>query len=298
MEITAQDNPLPRLNKGRQPPVFTQSKMTRGTQDKGLKVVMHSYYKSLLGRQYSARPQLDPNVIRLGNTLTVEQQMKLCAPFTDQKIKSAMFSIPNTKSPGPDGFNSGFFKATWPITREFVREVIQHFFSTSTMPSFLGETKLVLHPKVPNPTNAREFRPISCCNVIYKSIAKLLCVRLKEVLPSLIHQNQGACVKERELLFNILIFQDSARGYSRQGVSPRCIMKIDLQKAFDSIHGVFLRELLYHLKFPTHFTKWIMACISSVTYRLNISGQQGDSFVGGKALSKETLYPYCFLSYL
>ena len=73
------------------------------------------------------------------------------------------------------------------------------------MLGFLGETKLVLLPKTPNPTHAKEFRQISCCNVIYKCIAKLLCVRLKEVLPHLIHQNQGVFVKEMELLLNILI---------------------------------------------------------------------------------------------
>ncbi|KAJ8419799.1 hypothetical protein Cgig2_030528 [Carnegiea gigantea] len=180
-----------------------------------VKEVMYKYYKNLLGRQCSVRQQLDPNVIGIGNTLTVEQQLKLCAPFTDQEIKSVMFLIPNTKSLGPDGFCSGFFKATWHITGELLRGIIHHFSIIGLMLSFLGETKLVLLPKVLNPTQVKEFRPISCCNVIYKCIAKLLCTRLKEVLPHLIHQYQGAFVKERELLFNIFICQDIAKGYSR-----------------------------------------------------------------------------------
>ncbi|KAJ8438353.1 hypothetical protein Cgig2_015280 [Carnegiea gigantea] len=194
--------------------------------------------------------QLDPQVIVTGNTLTVEQQLKLCTPFTDQEIKTVMFSIPNIKSPDSDGFSSGFFKVTWQMTGEIVREVIQQFFHTGIMPSFLGETKLVMLPKAPNPTHAKEFRPISCCSVIYKCITKRLCLRLIEVLPHLIHQNEGAFIKEMELLFNILICQVITRGYSRKGVSPRCIMKIDLQKAFDSVHWDFLKELLHHLKFP------------------------------------------------
>jgi len=48
-----------------------------------VKEVMYKYYKRLLGRQHTARQQLDPNVIGLGNTLIVEQQLKLCAPFTE-----------------------------------------------------------------------------------------------------------------------------------------------------------------------------------------------------------------------
>jgi len=164
----------------------------------------------------------------MGHTLTVDQQLKLCAPFTDQEIKSVMFSTPNTKSAGLDGFSSSFFKPTWHITGDLVRGIIEHFFQTGQMLGFLGETKRVLIPKVSNPTHAKEFRPISYCNVVYKCVAKLLCMRLKEVLPYLIHQNQGVFVKEMELLFNILICQDIAIGYSRKGISPRCIMKIDL----------------------------------------------------------------------
>jgi len=152
------------------------------------------------------------------------------------------------------------------------------------MSSFLGETKLVLIPKTPNPTSANDFRPILCCNVIYKCIAKLLCLRLKEVLPHLIHQNQGAFVKGRELLFNILMCQDIVRGYSRKGISPRCIMKIDLKKAFDSVHWGFLEDWLHHLKFPQPFVSWVLACIKSVTFRVHVNGMQGESFGGGRGL--------------
>ena len=172
----------------------------------------------------------------MGKVLSIEQQLGLCAPFSDNDIKNALFSIPHTKSPGPDGFSSGFFKSTWHITGGMVTNAVRHFLSASKLPDFLGETKLVLLPKVPSPSHAKDFRPISCCNVIYKCIAKLLCMRLKQVLPHLIHQNQAAFIEGRELLFNVLTCQDLVRGYNRKGISPRCIMKIDLHKAFDSIH--------------------------------------------------------------
>ena len=63
-------------------------------------------------------------------------------------------------------------------------------------------------------------------------------------------------------------------------------MMIDLQKTFDSIHWEFLKELLYHLKFPIQFITWIMACITSVTYRVNVNGQQGEAFAGGRGLKQ------------
>ncbi|KAJ8420996.1 LOW QUALITY PROTEIN: hypothetical protein Cgig2_023910 [Carnegiea gigantea] len=116
MVMTIQDTFLPKSSKGKLPLIFTPFKMTKDKQGKDVKEVIHQYYKGLLGNQLTVRQQIDPKVIAKGNTLIVEQQVNLCTPFTDQEIKSVMFSIPNTKSPPPDGFSSGFFKTTWHIT--------------------------------------------------------------------------------------------------------------------------------------------------------------------------------------
>jgi len=78
-----------------------------------------------LGEHDSQRRQIDPHVISIGNTLIVEQQLAMCAPFIKKDIKIAIFSTPNTKSPDPDGFSSGFFKTTWHITGGLVNDAIQ-----------------------------------------------------------------------------------------------------------------------------------------------------------------------------
>ena len=88
----------------------------------------------------------------MGNILTIKQQLALCALVSKKDIKAALFSIPNTKSPGLDGFYSGFFKSTWHIIGGIVKDAIQHIFHTRKMPEFLRETKFVLLPKVQQPT--------------------------------------------------------------------------------------------------------------------------------------------------
>ena len=57
------------------------------------------------------RTNIDLQVMELGQGLTIEQQTMLCQPFEDSEIKKVLFSIPNHKSPDPDGYNNGFYKA-------------------------------------------------------------------------------------------------------------------------------------------------------------------------------------------
>lgn len=130
------------------------------------------------------------------------------------------------------------FKSTWDQTGPLACSALQDFFKIATMPREVSATKLILIPKIQNPQHANEFCPISCCNVIYKCIMKLICQQIKEVLPAIIHPSQGAFVNSRELLYNVLICQDLGRG------KPRCLLQIDIQKAFDFVHWGFLIDML------------------------------------------------------
>ena len=73
--------------------------------------VMHHYYQNFLGTYTTGHP-LEPQVINQGHSLTLEQQMDMCNPFSEAKIKQELFFILGIKSPGPDGYNSTFFQAT------------------------------------------------------------------------------------------------------------------------------------------------------------------------------------------
>ncbi|KAJ8419229.1 hypothetical protein Cgig2_022103 [Carnegiea gigantea] len=211
--------------------------------------IMMQFYKKLMGKQPALRSSLSKEVIAQGQVLSAEQQVQMCQKFTDKDIRDAIFSIPNTKSPGPDGFSSGFFKTTWSKIGPMICSAIQSFFLIGSLPRFISEAKLIILPKVDHPQSATEFRPISYCNVLYKCISKLLCQRIKTVLSHIIHQSQGAFVRGRELLYNVLICHDIVRGYQRKHISPRYILKMDLQKAFDSNHWEFVKEMLEFLKF-------------------------------------------------
>ncbi|KAJ8419255.1 hypothetical protein Cgig2_017470 [Carnegiea gigantea] len=92
--------------------------------------VLHQYYHKLLGPSNVDRTPINPQAIQMGTSLTVESQLQLCKPFSEKDIKDATFSISNLKSPGPDGYNSSFFKTTWPLLGGLICHTVHRFFYT------------------------------------------------------------------------------------------------------------------------------------------------------------------------
>ncbi|XP_074297070.1 uncharacterized protein LOC141627746 [Silene latifolia] len=78
--------------------------------------------------------------------------------------------------------------------------------------------------------------------------------------------------------------EDIVRLYNRKTVSPRCLMKIDLKKAYDSVHWEFVKQMLIALNFPTKFIHLVMLCVSTASYSLVLNGENFGYFKGAKGL--------------
>lgn len=134
------------------------------------------------------------------------------------------------------------------------------FFQNGKLLKLINSTIIALIPKVDAPEYANQFRPISCCNVIYKCISKLICSRLKHAITHIVADNRSAFVQGRSMMHNVLICHDILRHYNRR-TTPRCLMKIDLKKAYDMVNWDFL-EVLKGFGFPTKFIQLLMVCVS------------------------------------
>ncbi|XP_074264170.1 uncharacterized protein LOC141586748 [Silene latifolia] len=142
------------------------------------------YYINLLGTNKPVKKIHFPT-IRAGNLITDQHVSILLRPVSPDEVKTCIFSIPPNKSSGPDGYCSQFFNDSWAIIGMDICEAVCNFFQTGKLLKQINVTNITLIPKFSNPTSVMKFRPIACCNIIYKCIAKILCTRLVAVLPDL-----------------------------------------------------------------------------------------------------------------
>jgi len=186
--------------------------------------------------------------------------MQLEREVSTEEIREVLFSMPSDKSPGPDGYTVEFLKATWPIVKRDFEVAVQSFFLYGFIPKGVNTTILALIPKKKEATEMKDYRPISCCNVIYKVISKIIANRLKKLLPDFISPNQSAFVKDRLLMENVLLASEIVKDYHKETISPRSAVKINISKAFDLVQWPFILATLSALNLPPRFINWIELC--------------------------------------
>jgi len=170
----------------------------------------------------------------------------LARPVLDSEIQDTLFSLAKGKAPGPDGFTVEFFKSNWGIARPLVLEEVRDFFSSGRLLREVNNTILTLVPKVPNSCAIFNFRPIACCNTIYKVITKILANHLAVVLSDLINPSQNAFVNGRRIRDNILVAQELFAGFHLDPYLAKCVINVDFQKAYDLLIGISY-SLLFRL---------------------------------------------------
>ena len=215
----------------------------------------------------------------------------LIGVVSEETIRRVLFGMAADKSPGPDGFSSDFFRATWAITGGDFVQAVQSFFDKGFLPKGINSTILTLIPKKDEAIYMRDYRPISCCNVIYKVISKIMASRLKRLLPSFISPNQSAFVTDRLLMENVLLASELVKSYHKPSISARCALKIDISKAFDSVQCPFLLSVLEAMGLPEKFIIWIKKCIELASFSAQINGE-----LAGYFNSKRGLRQGCSLS--
>ncbi|KAL9662424.1 hypothetical protein QQ045_027257 [Rhodiola kirilowii] len=256
--------------------------------------IFSNYFQSLLGSSVDPVPVCRVT-ISSGKLVEDDWCRGLIREATDAEIWKALNAIGVDKSPGPDGFSASFFKRNWNLIGTELCNSIRYYLRHNALPTGINSIALALIPKHSSAMHPEEFRPISCCTVVYKIISGVLAGRLKDLLPDIINQAQGAFVKGRSIVGNVSVAQQLMTEYGRRHISERIAWKIDLRKAYATVCWDFLDSMLYELKFPVKFIAWVRMCVRSPSFSILINGELVNYFEGKRGLRQgDPILPLLF----
>ncbi|XP_026439059.1 uncharacterized protein LOC113339223 [Papaver somniferum] len=119
---------------------------------------------------------------------------------------------------------------------------------------------------------------------------------MKKILGGLISLNQSSFISGRSIQDNIMVAHELVRNYHRPKGTPRCALKIDIRKAYDTVKWDAIFFMLQHMGFPDVFINWIALCIKSAKFSILINGSPFGFFGAKRGLRQGcTISLYLFV---
>jgi hypothetical protein len=139
----------------------------------------------------------------------------------------------------------------------------------------LNSATMILLPKRADAAKPGDFRPISLVHFFAKLFSKILATRLRHRMHDLVRPCQNAFIAQRSIHDNFAFVRGQAMMFKRLK-TPALLIKLDIQKAFDSISWEFLLEILQAKGFGIKWRNWIACLLRTASTRILVNGSLTD----------------------
>ena len=195
-----------------------------------------------------------------------------------EEIGKALKDLKNGKTPGTDGFPPDFYKFFWKDIGLLVFNSLNNALGKGEMSIDQKRGIINLIPKKEKDLRfLKNWRPISLLNTDYKILTKTMATRLKVVLPSVIHPDQVAYLKNRYIGQNIRTIIDIME-YTKEREEEGILAFFDFEKAFDSIDWRVIDEALQSFNLGQNFIKWVGIIYKNITACVTNCGHSSEHF--------------------
>lgn len=180
------------------------------------------------------------------------------------EVISTVRTLPNNKSPGPDGIPYEYYKQNLKQLMKILIPMFNGILSSSMVIPDAGNVITVLLYKKGDRSNLKNWRPIALSNTDCKIYSKILAKRIGKIMQSYISPQQFGFVPNRSIWDNIFQVNNVTVSTGVKGA----LAFLDQEKAYDRVSWSYLRRILKDMDFPNPIITWILNSLSSSSIKI------------------------------